>query len=279
MPHLRLPKLRGRSLTPAPVFVEALADAIESLLRRLGGVLDLIDSVITGLVGLTSTAMLFVPSFVSIAIVGLAVWGGRRLFRAVLVVLASQLVVFSGSAEAVVETLSFALVVGSLGVAIVPIGRAMARWLPGRVHPPDRPFDALLVAVLVVAVIALTSMLSGVGSRLWGLTGLLLAVVLVGLDRWCADLALVWPQVPRAIVVPGLSASLLLGLVSATGISGLAARASATGDVALTLQVVIALTGMAIALAAVSWRDLADLEESRARGPEPMASDAHGGSA
>lgn len=62
----------------------------------------------------------------------------------------------------------------------------------------------------------------------------------------------------------GIAAALLIGTVSGSGLGGSAVRAATTGDIALSLQVLLAMTGLVVVLVAVTARDVRDAEVATA---------------
>jgi hypothetical protein len=241
-----------------PTFVEVLADPLRTVLERLSGPAAGAERTLDGVVGGVEVVLLAVPPAVWIVVAGLSVWRGHRLGRAVVTVLALQLIVLSGTWPDVGATVSFGLVAGTAAAMVLTVSTVVRRKLRPHGSPlrsiigvgDDRVLVASVIAICGVGIVALAAVSSAAGQPAWGLMGIVLTIWLAMGSRWASDDRLAWGDLPRSVLLVGIPGALLTGLVSGRGLGGLGTRAAETTDVLLMLQVFLAIVGSSAALIA-----------------------------
>ena len=233
---------------------ELLAGIIESVLRRVEAPIEAAERALSAGLESAVSAAAALPAAIMIAAVGLLVWGGRRLVRAVVVVVALHLVVLAQLWPNVLATVLLGLVAGAIGAtsafgfvrAVRPVRRRV-RWV-------SHLGAGITVSLLVVVVVTITALRLTALQPAWNLSAIVLAFGLVVFGR-SFEVGGTWPQLGRGALEQGLAAALLIGTVSGAGLGGLAVRAATTGDIALALQVLLAIAGVVVALVAATARD------------------------
>lgn len=259
----------GAGVTTSSPLIESLAGIIESVVRRVAGPVEVVDGALSAGLDSAASAVSVLPAPIVIALVGLLVWSGWRLLRAVVVVIALHLIVLSGLWTSLVATVLLGVVAGAVGSTLA-FGFMYATRPVRRRLPSSSGLGAgATVSMIVVIAVAITALFGTSVQPAWNLSAILLAAGLAMPGRLFERRELTWQRLGLGVFEQGVAAALLIGTVSGAGLGGLAARAATTADIGLSLQVLLALTGVVVALFAATARDAPGLEE--ASDDEPAA--------
>ncbi len=247
---------------------------LEAAMRRVGWLFTSLEGIVSRAAAAVEALIIVVPPAIILFIAAMLLWRTRNAARAAITVLALQVLVLTGTWNALTHDVGVAVVAGSLGIAVaLAIHWAVHRllWRGRAAIDLDSQLKILLAGVGSVFTFGAIPLIREGGAGLpLNLVAPILCTWIGLLHPWVATLGGVSSVSERLMAfvrsafIVGLAGAVLSGSLVGRGLGGLAEQAIRTGEVVVAIEATIASVALAVALLAsfAAPRDPGSIAES-----------------